>query len=122
MKKIAFIIGLALLGSPSRAEMGLKDLTLAGVGDCLSEAITANSLEDGGDAIILSCRADKARILFNILAKKVRAEAVQDKNGKFENRQFGSNACYHRIEDPDGKTSNDFRCDLILITGDALKE
>jgi hypothetical protein len=122
MKKIVAILGLVLLSAPGQAEVGAKDLTLAGVGDCLREAVSANSLEDGGDAIILSCRAEKARILFNILARKTRAEAVQDKNGKFENRQFGNNACYHRIEDPDGKPANDFRCDLILVTGDALKE
>jgi len=122
MKKIVAILGLTLLSAPGQAEVGAKDLTLAGIGDCLKEAISANALDDGGDAVILSCRAEKAKILFNILAAKVRAETVQDKNGKFENRQFGNNACYHRIEDPDGKTSNDFRCDLVLVTGDALKD
>ena len=121
MKTIVAVLGLILLSVPCVAEEGAKDLTLAGIGDCLNEAINANSVEDGGDALILSCRAEKAKILFNILARKVRAEAVQDKNGKFENRQFGNNACYHRIEDPDGRTSNDFRCDLVLVTGDALK-
>jgi hypothetical protein len=121
MKKIVAILALTLLSAPGQAEVGAKDLTLAGVGDCLKEAISANALEDAGDAMILSCRAEKARTLFNILARKVRVEAVQDKNGKFENRQFGNNACYHRIEDPDGKPANDFRCDLVLVTGDALK-
>lgn len=122
MKKIPAIMGLMLLSASAHAEVGGNELILAGVGDCLKEAIGSGSVEDVGDAILLSCREAKARILFGFLATKVRAEVVQDKNGKFENRQFGNNACYHRIADTNGKASDDYRCDLILVTGGAVKE
>ena len=103
-------------------QVGARDLTLAGLSDCVKEAMGAGSIEDAGGAVVLSCNAEKAKVLFNFLGKKVPAEVVQDKNGKFENRAFGNNACYRRIEDASGKSANDFRCDLILVTGDALKD
>ena len=122
MKKLALIICLAVPSVCAGAEVGWKDLVVASMSDCLKEAMAAAALEDGGDAIILACRGDKARILFNMLGEKIHAELVQDKNGKFENRPFGNNTCYHRIEDAGGKPSNEFRCDLVLVTGDALKD
>ena len=72
--------------------------------------------------VIFFCSAAKARILYNFLGSKVHADVVRDSNGKFENRQFGNNACYHRIEDPSGKAADDFRCDLLLMIGDALSD
>jgi hypothetical protein len=88
----------------------------------LAQINPQGSIEDGGPMIIYSCSEAKAKTLYNFLGRKVRAQVVQDRNGKFENRQFGNNACYHRVEDPDGKAADDFRCDLILAVGDILSE
>ncbi|WP_315739234.1 MULTISPECIES: hypothetical protein [unclassified Bradyrhizobium] len=121
MKKFIMFICLALPSVSAAAEVGSKDLIVASINDCLKEAVSAGGLEDGGDAIILACKGDKAHVLFNMLGGKIRAEIVQDKNGKFENRPFGNNTCYHRIEDAGGKTSDEFRCDLVLVTGDVFK-
>jgi len=97
-------------------------LTLAGVSDCIAEAIATNSVERDGSIIIFSCNAAKARTLYNFLGRRIRADVVQDRNGKFENRQFGNSACYHRVEDESGKTADEFRCDLIMPIGDVLSE
>jgi hypothetical protein len=56
----------------------------------------------------------------HFLGKKIRAEVVYDRNGRFENRAFGNSACCHRIEDESGKTADEFRCDLIMAIGDML--
>ena len=95
---------------------------MAGVSDCIKDAIGAGSVENNGPVVVFFCSAAKARILYNFLGAKVHADVVQDSNGKFENRQFGNNACYHRIEDPGGKAADDFRCDLLLTVGDALSD
>jgi hypothetical protein len=75
-----------------------------------------------GDPVIFSCSAGKAKVLYNFLGNKIRTEVVLDSNGKFENRQFGNNACYHQVEDQGGKAADDFRCDLFLTIGDTLSE
>ena len=111
-----------LITASGYAQINPQALTLAGVSDCMKEAISTSSVEDNGSVIIFSCSAAKAKTLYNFLGRKVRAQIVQDRNGKFENRQFGSNACYHRIEDPSGKAADDFRCDLILAIGDVLSD
>ena len=120
--RLICLLSAVALSPPARSEVGARDLTLAGLSDCVKEAMGAGSIEDAGGAVVLSCNAEKAKVLFNFLGKKVSAEVVQDKNGKFENRAFGNNACYRRIEDASGKSANDFRCDLILVIGDALKD
>jgi hypothetical protein len=88
----------------------------------MTEAIATNSVTDDGPVIIFSCNAVKARTLYNFLGRKIRTEVVQDRNGKFENRRFGDSACYHRVEDPSGKTADEFRCDLIMTIGDELSD
>ena len=113
MRRLAFIICLVLVAAPGYAQIGAKELTMAGMSDCIKEAIGTGSVENNGPVVIFFCSAAKARILYNFLGSKVHADVVQDSNGKFENRQFGNNACYHRIEDPSGKAADDFRCDLI---------
>ena len=115
---LCFVLASAL----ADAQINPQALTLAGVSDCIKEAIATGSVEDGGPAIIYSCSEAKAKTLYNFLARKVRAEIVQDRNGKFENRHFGNSACYHRVEDSSGKAADDFRCDLILAIGDVLSE
>ena len=122
MKRFALVIGLAIVAVPGHAQISPKDLTLSGMSDCIKEAIGTSSVEDNGSIIIFSCSTAKAKTLFNFLGRKVRLEVVQDKNGKFENRAFGNNACYHRIEEPGGKAADDFRCDLILTIGDVLSD
>ena len=112
----------ALTATPGSAQVNTRTLTLAGVSDCLAEALANKAVDDGGDTIIFSCTAAKARTLYNFLGKKIRAKVVQDRNGKFENRAFGDSACYHRIEDPSGNIADEFRCDLIMAIGDALGE
>jgi hypothetical protein len=122
MKRL-LLVGCFLLTSTSGyPQINAHTLTLAGVRDCVMDAVGNNATEDDGSAIIFSCSADKAKTLYNFLGRKVRAEAVQDHNGRFENRPFGNSACYHRIEDASGKTADDFRCDLIMTIGDALSE
>jgi hypothetical protein len=120
MCRLAFIICLVLFAAPGYAQIGAKELTMAGMSDCIKEAIGTGSVENNGAVVIFFCSASKARILYNFLGSKVHADVVRDSNGKFENRQFGNNACYHRIEDPSGKAADDFRCDLFLMIGDAL--
>lgn len=123
MKTISLLVTLLVLSTASsRAQISPKEITLAGISDCIKEAIDTKSVEDNGEVVILSCSTGKAKTLFNFLGRKVKAEVVQDKNGKFENRQFGNNACYHRTEDPTGKAADDFRCDLILMVGDKLTD
>jgi hypothetical protein len=111
---------LLLISTSAIAELGPQAITLSGMSDCLKEAIGNNSVEQNGNTLFFSCSEAKAKILFNLLARKIRAEVVQDPNGKFENRQFGNSACYHRVEDAAGKPADDFRCDLVILTGDAL--
>ena len=90
--------------------------------DCIAEAIATNAV-DGDDVIVVfSCTAAKARTLYNFLGKRIRAEVVQDRNGKFENRKFGHSACYHHIEDAAGNAADEFRCDLVMAIGEALAE
>jgi hypothetical protein len=108
--------------TPGSAQINTRALTLAGVSDCLAEALANNAVDDGGDALVFSCTAARARTLYNFLGRKIRAEVVQDRNGKFENRAFGNSACYHRIQDQSGNAADEFRCDLIMGIGDALGE
>jgi hypothetical protein len=79
-----------------------------------------NSVEVNEGVVAFSCDGAKAKILYNFLGNAVRNEIVRDRNGKFENRPFGNNACYRRVEDQSGKAADEFRCDLIMITGDAF--
>lgn len=116
------ILCFALVGTSAYAQINPQALTLAGLNECITEAITTGSVEDSGPVIIYSCSESKAKTLYNFLGRKVRAEVVQDRNGKFENRHFGNSACYHRVEDLGGKAADDFRCDLILAIGDILSE
>jgi hypothetical protein len=51
-------------------------------------------LRAGSKALARSCSETKAKTLYNFLGRKVGAQIVQDRNGKFENRQFGNNACF----------------------------
>ena len=122
MRRLTMALCFTLVTASSYAQVGSKDFTLAGVNDCIKDAISSNSMEDNGTAIIFSCNAAKAKALYGFLGKKIRVEIVQDRNGKFENRQFGNSACYHRIADPSGKAADDFRCDLVLMIGDALSD
>jgi hypothetical protein len=97
-------------------------MILSGLSDCITDAIATSSVQVNGDIVIFSCSAAKAKILYNFVGNKIQAEVVLDRNGKFENRQFGNNACYHRVEDQSGKPADEFRCDLILTIGDKLSE
>jgi hypothetical protein len=122
---LASAIGFAAVAyaaTPGTAQISARSLTLAGVSDCIAEAIATNAVDDDGAIIIFSCNAAKAKTLYNFLGKKIRAEVVEDRNGKFENRAFGNSACYHRIQDQSGNAADEFRCDLILAVGEALGE
>ncbi len=122
MKRLVLVFGFAVVAVPGHAQISAKEMTVAGMSDCIKDAIGTNSVEDNGPVIVFSCSTAKAKALYNFLGRKVRAEVVQDKNGKFENRPFGNNACYHRIEEPGGKVADDFRCDLVLTIGDGLND
>jgi hypothetical protein len=122
---VAGCIGVAVVAlakTPVVAQINAATLTSAGVVDCIAEAIATNAVDGDGSVVIFSCTAAKARTLYNFLGRKIRAELVQERNGKFESRAFGSGACYHHIEDSDGKAADEFRCDLILSVGEAPGE
>ena len=97
-------------------------MILSGLSDCITDAIATSFLKVNGDILILSCSTAKAKILYNFLGNKIPAEVVLYRNGKFDNRQCGNNACYHRVEDQSGKAADEFRCDLFLTIGDSLSE
>jgi hypothetical protein len=122
MVRIAAIATILILSTSAHAQMGPHAVTSSGISDCMREAIGSSSVEQNGNALVLSCSEARAKILFNLLARKIQIEVIQDRNGKFENRPFGNNACYHRIEDATGKQADDFRCDLILLIGDSLAD
>lgn len=122
MRRTAMVFCFVFVTTSSYAQINARTLTLAGVSDCVTEAIATNLVEDEGSVIIFSCNAAKAKTLYNFLGRRIRTEVVQDRNGKFENRQFGNNACYHRVEDQDGKAADEFRCDLIMTVGDILND
>ena len=117
-RSVAFV----LVTDSVDAQTNPQAMTLAGVNDCIKDAIGGGSVEANDDVLIFSCTAAKARTLYNFLGRKIRAEVVLDRNGKFENRRFGNNACYHQVEDQTGKAADDFRCDLIMTIGDALSD
>ncbi len=120
MIRIVAAVCLAFVSTTVHAQISPQAVTSSGISDCMKDALGNSSVEQNGNALFLSCSATKATVLFNLLARKIPAEVVQDRNGKFENRPFGSNACYHRIEDSTGKPADDFRCDLVVLIGDAL--
>ena len=122
MTRLATVICFVLTAASARAQISPQSMTLAGVRDCITEAIGTGSVEPNGTALIFSCSAAKAKALYGFLGRTVRAQVVQDRNGKFENRPFGNSACYHRIADENGKAADDFRCDLIIVIGDALNQ
>ena len=122
MTRTAAVVCLVLLSTSARAQISPQAMTLSGVSDCIKEAIGNSSAEQNGNALFFSCNAANAKVLFNLLGRKVQVEVVQDRNGKFENRPFGNSACYHRIEDQDGKPADDFRCDLVVLIGDSLND
>jgi hypothetical protein len=122
MKRLVLLSLITLVAVPADAQISAKELTMAAMTDCIKEAVGTSSVEDGGGVVIFSCNAAKAKILFNFLGRKVPIDVVQDKNGKFENRPFGNNACYHRIEDAGGKAADEFRCDMIVTIGELLGE
>jgi len=119
---VSCILFAAFAATPGAAQINARASTLAGVSDCLTEAIAANAVDDDGIVVIFSCNAAKARTLYNFLGKRVRAEMVDDHDGKFENRAFGNSVCYHRIEDEGGNPADEFRCDLVMAIGEALGE
>ena len=122
MRRLIVLTCFLLASLPSYAQIGAKELTFAGVNDCIKEAVGTSSVENNGPVLILYCNAERAKTLYNFLGRKIRSEVIQDRNGKFENRQFGNNACYHRIEDSNGKAADEFRCDLLLMIGDVLSD
>ena len=113
-----FAGALAAAAAPAAAQINTRTLTLAGVSDCLAEAIATKSVDEDGVAIAFSCTDAKARTLYNFLGRKIHAEVVEDRNGKFENRAFGNSACYHRIEDAAGGAADEYRCDVIVAIGE----
>jgi hypothetical protein len=122
MRRLVTVACVVFATVPAYAQINPQSLTLSGVSDCIKEAIATNSVEVNGTALVFSCSAAKAKALYNFLGRTVRAEVVQDRNGKFENRPFGNSACYRHVEDRSGKTADDFRCDLIMAIGDALRD
>lgn len=123
MRAIGVATGFVLAALSANAQTDPQTMTLAAMMDCIKEATAAGSVEHDGNVIIFSCAAAKAKTLYNFLGRKIRAEVVLDRNGKFENRQFGDSACYHQVEDQSGKAADDFRCDLIMTIGvDALSD
>jgi hypothetical protein len=122
MTRIVAIVSVLFLAMSARAQIGPQAVNSSGINDCMKEAIGNSAVEQNGNAMFFSCSDAKAKVPFNLLARKVQVEVIQDRNRKFENRPFGNNACYHRIEDATGKQTDYFRCDLILLIGDSLAD
>ena len=122
MRRLAVASCLMLVATCGYGQINVRTLTVAGLSDCVTEAVATNSVVDDGTVIIFSCTAAKAKTLYNFLGNKVQAEVVQDRNGKFENRAFGNSACYHRVEDQNRRVADEFRCDLIMPIGGILDD
>ena len=122
MKRIVAVAIFSIISTCVHAQIGPQAVTSSGISDCIKEAIGNSTVEQNGNVLSFSCSETRAKVLFNLLARKIQLEVVQDRNGKFENRQFGNNACYHRIEDAAGKPADDFRCDVIVLVGDLLAD
>lgn len=122
MKRLAAAAIVTVVSASADAQISPQAVTSSGISDCIKEAIGNSSVEQNGNALFFSCSEARAKVLFNLLARKIQLEVVQDRNGKFENRQFGNNACYHRVEDATGKPTDDFRCDVVVLIGDSLAD
>ena len=122
MSRLGAVILFVLIAASVDAQTDPQAMILSGLSDCIRDAIASSSVKANGDLLIFSCSNAKAKILYNFLGNKIPAEVVLDRNGKFDNRQFGNNACYHRVEDQNGKATDEFRCDLMLTIGDKLSE
>ena len=122
MSRLGAVISFVLFATSANAQTDRQAMILSGLSDCITDAIATSSVKVDGDMLIFSCSTAKAKTLYNFLGNKIPAEVVLDRNGKFDNRQFGNNACYHRVEDQSGKAADDFRCDLFLTIGDKLSE
>jgi len=122
MSRLAAVVCFVFVAASVNAQTNPQAMILSAAIDCIKEATTTGTVESDGSALIFSCSAAKAKTLYNFLGSKIRAEIVLDRNGKFENRQFGNNACYHRVEDQSSKAADYFRCDLIIAIGDALSD
>jgi hypothetical protein len=122
MHTLLLSISFIVAALPAGAQTGPQSITMSALLDCLKDATSAGDVDHGDSVLVFSCSAAKAKVLYNFLGRKIKTEVIIDRNGKFENRQFGGSACYHRIEDQAGKPADDFRCDLILAIGDALED
>jgi hypothetical protein len=122
MRRLSPLVILFLIAVSADAQISSRTMTLSAISDCIKDVIAANAVEDNGGVLIFPCTAARAKALYNFLGQKIRTDVVQDRNGKFENRPFGNNACYHRIEDQNGKSADEFRCDLVMTVGDELKD
>ena len=122
MRRLSPLVILFLIAISADAQISSRTMTLSAISDCIKDVIAANAVEDNGGVLIFPCTAARAKALYNFLGQKIRTDVVQDRNGKFENRPFGNNACYHRIEDQNGKSADEFRCDLVMTVGDELKD
>lgn len=110
-----------LVAASAGAQSDPQSMTMSALLDCLKDATSAGEVDRGDTVLVFSCSAAKAKVLYNFLGRKIKTEVIIERNGKFENRQFGGSACYHRIEDQTGRAADDFRCDLILAIGDVLE-
>jgi hypothetical protein len=122
MRRLFATVAFILVAAPAGTQTGPQSMTMSALLDCVKDATSAGDVDHGDTALVFSCSATKAKVLYNFLGRKIKTEIIIDRNGKFENRQFGGSACYHRIEDQTGKAADDFRCDLILAIGDTLED
>jgi hypothetical protein len=61
MRRLIFVIYLVLASAQSPSEIGEKELALAGVNDCIREAIGASSVAGNGPVIVHFCGSDKSQ-------------------------------------------------------------
>jgi hypothetical protein len=118
--RLIAVVCFAIAATSLDAQTDPQGMLLSAISDCIKDAVGLRSVEVSDEAAAFSCEGAKAKILYNFLGNKIRSEVVLDRNGKFENRAFGDNACYHRVEDENGKPADEFRCDLIMTLGGAL--
>ena len=90
---------------------------------CINEGIAAGEISLRPASFIrFSCQGDTAEVFFKKLSQyHLESSEVTNKSGKFENRAFyDPDTCWHKIENPDGSTANEYRCNINLRGADTL--
>jgi hypothetical protein len=76
MSRLAAVLCFILVAASVDAQTDPQAMMLSGLSDCIKDAIGISSVEVNSDSVIFSCNAARAKILYNFLGKKIRAEVI----------------------------------------------